>query len=241
MANKRIIELNDAGTYNANQYVEVDKAGDPESEKLLISTILAVESVSRVAQDDAIEASCGLSALGVYAPPAGDYVNAAAFVAAGLDTTLKNADLLLDIQVKANTDAIAGMGNLTTDIVTVSSPAPRALHSAPSTVVSSSLEMASRSFVVVDAWVQINYSGDVIDVTGNPLVLRYSGGNQIGEFSNSLYEANADTMMKIVFDEDIAIPKNENIELYCLLDDGGTLLSTSDLVLTIIYQNVSWA
>jgi len=46
--------------------------------------------------------------------------------------------------------------------------------------------------------------------------------------------------MSIVFNEDVQIPKNQNIELYCAANDA-TGTSESDLVLTIMYKVITWA
>lgn len=240
MANKRIIDLTEDGSYDGDNYIEVDQAGNPESYKQKVSVIVNEEATDRADQDDVIEAGCGLETDGTYdADDTTNYIRTADFSAAGYTESLKEADHLLDTQIKANADAIAGQQVMTTITVTCASPNAQGLNAVPYTLLSAS-GLSSDSYVLVDVIAQLDYSGGQIDVSNNPLVLRYSGGTEIGEWTYQFYQGSANAMQKIKFNDNVDVALGEAIELYCAANDGG-VGSTSDIVVTFVYVLVEWA
>jgi len=98
--NTRITGLSEQGTATNNTYFVVDKLGWQRAKKMSLQTVNSLEETSREAQDDVIEAGCGLEADGTYAADGTtNYITAADFAAAGLSADLKNADHLLDEQI----------------------------------------------------------------------------------------------------------------------------------------------
>ena len=118
------------GYVEANDLFEVEVAAGGDSKKATLTKVLGSEAAARIAQDNVIEASCGLQADGSYVPYVGsNYM--------GASTDIIDATGLLDAQIKANTDALAGMGMLTSKIVTVSAAEILGINTVDKTLIAS--------------------------------------------------------------------------------------------------------
>lgn len=235
MANKRIVDLSENNTYDGDLYVEVDDGG-VESEKMKLSVVLSEEEAAREDQDDVIEEGCGLETDGTYDPDdATNYIRTADFAAAAVTPSLKTADTLLDAKIKELEDEIDGMSALTSVAVTVPSPSPRALHSAPYNLIGAPTDDIGYYRQVVHATAKIDFGTAAVDVGANTLKLRYSNGTVIGTWTNAFYESAADACQDILMSSNVDIPSTGCIQLYCDSDDS-VLTSTSDIVIYLVYR-----
>ena len=240
MANRRITELTNQGTFDGSLYVEVDDAAFPETKKMTLDILIGEEETAREDQDDVIEAGAGLETDGTYDPDdTTNYIRTADFVAEGITASLKNADFLLDKKLaEVEADAL-GAGTVTKTTVTVATPSPNGLHSVPYNLLGHPIadtDFTGYRIKVIDAWARIDYSTAAIEVGTDVLVLRYSDGTQIGTWTNGFYESAADAVQSCKLDDNINIPTGGDsscIQLYCASDSGGG--SNSDFYISLIY------
>lgn len=237
MGQKKFLDLATDSTYDAGLYVIVKKDGMPEAKRLTLATVVSDEAATREAADNAIIDGVGLEADATFAPiETSEYLKTADFEDASLDSTVKNALVLLDEAIAVVDEAVSGFSDLTNDIIKISSTSQRRLNSEPVTVIDCPEDGVIH---VVDCVAFLDYSGGALNCgEGATLDLRYSGGGGIGSWTNGFLTATADTRQKMKFDDNHALIVGDDVELYTSGDDSGGV-STSDIYLYIVYQILS--
>ena len=236
MANKRINDLTNNGTYDADLYVEVDKGALPEAQKMKLSVVLSDEETAREAQDDTIEAGAGLETDGTYATnEASNYLRAADFAGAGTTPSLKEADNLLDTELAALEAIVLGDSQIVKVTLLCDSTRINGLNASPFNLLGHPIadtEFTGYRIKIIDAWARLDYGAPAVNVSGADLVLRYSDGTQIGTWTGAFYQSAVDATQTIDLDTNISVGEN-CVQLYCA--NNSVTGSTSDLYISLVY------
>jgi len=230
---KKIHELTTDSTYDGDYFVAVDTADLVESKKMKLSVVVSAEATARANADTAIKAGAGLESDGTLeAIATSTYLRQADFEAASLTKTLKNAAILLDEALADVEDRVDGINSLTTETIVIEGTAPRRLYTEPVTIIT----CPEGYFInIVDCVGVLDYSGGALNCGTSDLIIRYADGTDIGTFSNTFLESEADALCKMTPEEHYALKVGENVIVYTTADDTGGA-STSDLIFHVTYQ-----
>lgn len=201
MANKLISELTTlaSGNINGADYVEVQEQDQAVTKKVTVTVLNELEKAERQAQDNVIEAACGLNADGTYPTPSGTNF---------LDSTTDIMDALDAL------DGAIGDANIVTEIVGVSSANLNNAGIAPYEIIAA--PGATAFIEVLSCVVRLNYdSTQLAWAAGTPkLVLEYdTGATHFMEWSNTFITGTADDIAKGTWTSEVDIPLNKKVQL----------------------------
>ena len=199
MANRRIIDLTQQAAIVDADWLEVQVSTEAVTKKSSVNVVTKVERDARIAQDNVIEASVGLTAAGAYDTPVGsNYLDASTDVMDALD--------ILD-------DAIGSSGSaIVVAIIPVSAAnlnnagiAPFQLVAAPG---------ATKYIEVLSISIWLNFVSAAVECAAQDLVIQYdTGASHFAEWSNTWIEGVADAAAKATWTSNVTMMLAKKLEL----------------------------
>lgn len=253
MADKLISDLNAVASVVADDLFEVQKSTENVTKKATLTQVTAVEAAARAAQDDVIEAGCGLNANGTYTPEADSWWMRVADFAAGTDdragatgaltANIQNALRLLDGKLYEVYAMVAGIsGEVATFQVKLSSGESRLLWNAGAgyTLIPDPDPTPSSDWfyhlIAAVSW--IDFATAAMDYGADTLDMFYDGtpGTTICSWTNAFLESAADSIMQGTFIDNYAIQKNQSIKVRSSSQDDATGTFTGNVYIAGIYK-----
>ena len=216
MANKRISDLTNQATIANADLLEVQVSGEVVTKKATVEVVTKTERDARIAQDDVIEASCGLTAAGAYPGFTGsNYLDATTDIYDALDT--------LD-------GALASTGSsIVVDIIPVSAANLNNAGIAPFSIIAA--PGATSYIELLDCSIYLNAVSVDVECGSQKLVLGYdTGSSHFMEWANAFIESGSDVCNKGTWTSEVAMMLNKKIQLTF---DGGVNPTAGDTTLKV--------
>jgi len=223
MADKLINELTllPSGDVEGADLCEIQEADQNVTKKITVTVLNELEKAERVAQDNVIEASVGLSAAGAYVPPVGsNYLDASTDVMDALD--------ILDGAIGSNlvvTEAV----NINAANLNNAGVAPFEIIAAPG---------AGYYIEVVSVSCSLDYDSVALECGAQKFVLEYdTSANHFVEWANAFIEGAADDVAKGTWTSEVDIPVNKKVQATF---DGAANPTAGDTRVTINITYIIW-
>lgn len=239
MANKKISELSAVTSVAASTEMEVQVSGETTTKKATVTQVTAVETAARVAQDDIIEASVGLSTAGAYVELANAwYLRAAEFTAgmtdrsgavAPLTQSVINAIRLLDAKLYAVNATIPTW--IKTRTLIVPTVSILACNATPYVLIDG---IAGYTHEIISIVASNNYGGVAFEAGTDKLEIKYDGGATMFEFPNAFIEATEDTIYRGIPTTNQVLTPEADIVMTCAT---APTTGTSGFVFVITYRS----
>ena len=222
MANKLISELTAVASVVAADEVEVQKSGETTTKKATVTQLLAPEATARAAQDDVIEASCGLETNGTLAALSDSWYLRAADLTTGyvdragshasVTNNVANLIKMLDAEIHGVSQQLTGISSLVSEAITVEAVEILALNTVPKVLIScptdSIIEVLSVSARLNDGGTPFSAGSDVLSV-------RYASNQTLFEFPNAFIESASSICYRGVATANQVLAEDEDVVLYC--------------------------
>jgi hypothetical protein len=223
MANKLISELTTlgSGSIESGDYVEVQENDLAVTKKVTVTVLNELEAAARAAQDDVIEAACGLDADGSYPGFSGsNYLDATSDIVDALDA-LDNA---------------IGASDVITEIVSVTSANLNNAGVSPYEIVAA--PGATAVIEVIACSIRLAFNAEAVDCGVQKLVLEYdTGASYFMEWSNAFIQGGATAIAKGTWTSNVTMITNKKLQLTF---DGGANPTAGDSTLKVFITYKIW-
>ena len=216
MADKQIYELDASSADLTDAALVAGGVGTASAKKYTGLELRAKEKGEREAQDDVIEASCGLAADGSWAVPVWNYVTAAALTAQGEGDTQKAAIHLLDTELRAaNTRATAN--DIREINYTLSNAECKALHTTPIEISSGGLDIVNYTVIEISSVSMFNNFGSVVFTCVGTIEINFYNvdvkGDTISIVPNTLIVSAANLIQKMDLESEYSMADGTSIKI----------------------------
>lgn len=199
MANKLISDLTNQATTGSTFLLEVQDPATSITKKATELVVTKVERDARIAQDNVIEASCGLDADGSYPGFSGSNY---------LDSSTDIVDALGDLD---NAISTAGAG-IVVEAVGVSAANLNNAGITPYEIIAA--QGVGKTIELLDCSIYLNYASSAVECGTQKLILEYSGeASHFMEWANSFIEETSDTINKGTWTSNVEMKANTAMNL----------------------------